>query len=172
MGGRDLMFLKFLRVISLLKWYLTTAVSFITAYHTLTKKEIYIQYSSFMLRHSFLKIVFTFRFFCKTFRMSDILAEPPFDWLINLLWPSTFSYQEENSIITTIQSVTIQTYFIDEKALQKINIYFEQSTTLPHIIYCAAFICHLQSQHPVSTFGIEKKRYVVRCKRFLPFRKC
>ena len=57
--------------------------------------------------------------------MSDILAEPPFDWFINLLRPSTFNYQEENSIITAIQSVTIQTYFTDENALRKINIYFD-----------------------------------------------
>ena len=30
--------------------------------------------------------------------------------------------------------------------------------SLPHYraLYCAAFIHHLQSQHPVSTFGIEK----------------
>ena len=51
--------------------------------------------------------------------MSDILAESPFDWFINLLRLSTFSYQEENSIITAIQSVTIQTYFIDENVLRK-----------------------------------------------------
>ena len=51
--------------------------------------------------------------------MSDNLAEPPFDWFINLVRPSTFSYQEEKSIITAIQSVTIQTYFIDENALRK-----------------------------------------------------
>ena len=51
--------------------------------------------------------------------MSDILAEPSFDLFISLLRPSTFSYQEENSIITAIQSVTIQTYFIDENALRK-----------------------------------------------------
>ena len=44
--------------------------------------------------------------------MSDILAEPLFDWFINSLRPSTFSYKEEKSIITAIQSVTIQTYFI------------------------------------------------------------
>ena len=51
--------------------------------------------------------------------MSDISAEPPFDWFINLLCLPTFCYQEENSIITAIQSVTIQTYFIDENALRK-----------------------------------------------------
>ena len=84
--------------------------------------------------------------------MSDISAEPRFDWFINLLQPSTFSYKEENSIITVIQSVTIQTYFIDENALQKkINIYFD---TVYRASYCAAFI--LQSLHQVSTFGIEK----------------
>ena len=88
--------------------------------------------------------------------MSDILAEPPFDWFLNLLRPSTFSYQEEKSIITAIQSVTIQTYFIDENALQKKSIFTSiQSTTLPRIIL-RSFIRHLQSQHPVSTFGIEK----------------
>ena len=90
--------------------------------------------------------------FCRNFRMSDILAEPPFDWFLNLLCPSTFSYQGEKSIITAIQSVTIQTYFIDENALQKKSIFTSiQSTTLPRIIP-RSFIRHLQSQHPVSTF--------------------
>ena len=66
--------------------------------------------------------------------MSDILAEPPFDWFINLLRPSTFSYQEEKSIITAIQSVTIQPYFIDGNALRKKSIFtWIQSTTLPTI---------------------------------------
>ena len=53
------------------------------------------------------KITLTFRFFGKNSRMSDILAEPPFDWFINLLRLSIFSYQEENTIITALQSVTI-----------------------------------------------------------------
>ena len=67
--------------------------------------------------------------------MSDILAEPPFDWLINLLHPSTLSYQEENSIITAIQSITIQTYFIDDNVLgKKSKFTWIQSTTLPRII--------------------------------------
>ena len=83
--------------------------------------------------------------------MSDILAESPFDWFINLLRLSTFSYQEENSIITAIQSVTIQTYFIDENVLRKNQYLLRYS--LPHYraLYCVAFIRHLQSQHPVST---------------------
>ena len=38
-GGGDLLFLTFL--ISLLKWYLPTAVSFITASHTLTKRVLH-----------------------------------------------------------------------------------------------------------------------------------
>ena len=85
--------------------------------------------------------------------MSDILAEPPFDWFINLL---TFSYQEEKSIITEIQSDTIQIYFINENVLRKKSIFTSiQSTTLPCIIL-RSFIRHLQSQHPVSTFGFEK----------------
>ena len=89
--------------------------------------------------------------------MSDILAESPFDWFINyLLRPATFSYQEENSIITAIQSVTIPTYFIDENALRKNQYLLRYS--LPHYraLYCVAFIHHLQSQHPVSIFRIEK----------------
>ena len=95
-------------------------------------------------------------FFCRNFCMSDILAEPPFDRFINLLSRSTFSYQEAKSIITAIQSVTIQTYFIDENALRKNQYLLRYS--LPHYraLYCAAFIRHLQSQHLVSTFGIEK----------------
>ena len=44
----------------------------------------------------FLKIAFTFHFFCRNFRMSDILAEPLFDWFINILRPSTFSCKEKN----------------------------------------------------------------------------
>ena len=49
-----------------------------------------------------------------------------------------------------------QTYFIDENTLQKNQYLLRYS--LPHYcaLYCAAFIRHLQSQHPVSTFGIEK----------------
>ena len=110
-----------------------------------------------MLQLSFFKIAFTFHFFCRNFCMSDILAEPLFDWFINLLRPSTFSYKEEKSIITAIQSITIQTYFIDENALRKKNQYLLRNS-LPHYraLYCAAFVCHLQSQYPVSTFGIEK----------------
>ena len=87
--------------------------------------------------------------------MSDILAEPLFDWFINLLRPSTFSYQEENSIITAIQSVTIQTYFIDENALRKNQYLLRYSLQHYRALYCAAFI--LQSLHPVSTFVIEKE---------------
>ena len=88
--------------------------------------------------------------------MSDILAEPLFDWLINLLRLSTFSYKEEKSIIRAIQSVTLQTYFIDENVLRRNQYLLRYS--LPHYraLYCAAFIHHLQSQHLVSTFGIEK----------------
>ena len=49
-----------------------------------------------------------------------------------------------------------QTYFIDENTLQKNQYLLRYS--LPHYraLYCAVFIRHLQSQHPVSTFGIEK----------------
>ena len=88
--------------------------------------------------------------------MSDIFAEPLFDWFLNLLRPSTFNYKEEKSIITAIQSVIIQTYFIDENALPKSQYLLRYS--LPHYraLYCAVFIRHLQSQDPVSTFGIEK----------------
>ena len=148
-GGRgggvgNLMFLEFL--ISLLKWYLPTAVSFITASHTLTKRVLH---SILMLRLSFLKIAFSFHFSCRNFRMSDILAEPLLDWFINLLRLSTFSYKEEKSIITAIQSVTIQTYFIDENALRKKSIFtLIQSTTLPRIILCS---CH--SPFAITTSG-------------------
>ena len=88
--------------------------------------------------------------------MSYILAKPLFDWFLNPLRMSTFSYKEEKSIITAIQSVTIQTYFIDENGLRKNQNLLRYS--LPHYraLHCAAFIRHLQSQHQVSTFGIEK----------------
>ena len=88
--------------------------------------------------------------------MSDISAEPRFDWFINLLQPSTFSYKEENSIITAIQSVTIQTYFIDENALQKKSIFTSIQSTGHHIaqlLFCNHFIRFLLS---------ELKRYVTR----------
>ena len=88
--------------------------------------------------------------------MSDILAEPLFDWFINLLRPPTFSYKEEKSIITAIQSVTIQTYFFHENELRKNQYLLRYSLPLYGALYCAAFIRHLQSQHQVSTFGIEK----------------
>ena len=92
--------------------------------------------------------------------MSDILAEPPFDWFINLLHPSTFSYQEEKTIITGIQSVTIQTYFIDENALQKKSIFTSiQSTTLPRIILRSFFaICNQN----IRFLLLELKRYLAR----------
>ena len=69
-----------------------------------------------------------------TFVCQTLMKTKPFDWFINLLRLSTFSYQEEKSMITAIQSVTIQTYFIDENALQKSIFTSMQSTTLPHII--------------------------------------
>ena len=87
--------------------------------------------------------------------MSDILAKPPFDLFINQLRPFTFSYQEENSVITVIQSVTIQTYFIDENALRKNQYLLRYGRPHYCALYCAAFIRHLQLQHPVSTFRIE-----------------
>ena len=88
-----------------------------------------------MLQLSFLKITFTFRF-----SAGDILAE---------LRPSRRKFN--------IYSDTVcQTYFIDENKLRKNHNLLQYS--LPHYraLYCAAIIRHLQSQHPVSTFGIEK----------------
>ena len=88
-----------------------------------------------MLRLSFLKIAFTFRF-----SAGDILAE---------LQPSRRKFNNYSDTVC-------QTYFIDENALGKNQYLLRYS--LPHYraLYCAAFIRHLQSQHPVSTFGIEK----------------
>ena len=88
--------------------------------------------------------------------MSDILAEPLFDRFINLLRPSTFIYQKESSIITAIQSVTLQTYFIDENAFRKNQYLLQYSLSHYPALYCTAFFRHFQSQHLVSTFGIEK----------------
>ena len=115
-----------------------------------------------MLRLSFLRITFTFHFFRVSAALQELsfvrhfsrtlMQTNPFYWFINLLHPSTFSYQEEKSIITVIQSVTIQTYFNDENALRK-NQYLLQNSLLHYrALHCTAFICHLQSQHPVSTF--------------------
>ena len=75
--------------------------------------------------------------------MSDILAEPLFDWVINLLRPSTFIYQEENSIITAIQSVTIQTSLM-KMCSEKINIYFDTvyHTTAHYIAQLLFAICN------------------------------
>ena len=88
--------------------------------------------------------------------MSDILAEPPFDWFINLLRPSTFSYQEENSIITAIQSV--KPISLMKMRSEKINIYFDTvyHTTghyTAQLLFCNHFIRFLLS---------ELKRYVAR----------
>ena len=60
----------------------------------ITAKMIFTQCSQFHKGLSFLKIVFTFRFFCRNFRMSDILEEPPFDWFINLQY-----YDRQHSVI-------------------------------------------------------------------------
>ena len=111
-----------------------THCSFITASHTLTKGVLH---SLLMLRLSFLKITFTFHFSAGKNCKSDILAEALFDWFINLIRPSAFIYKEEKSIITAIQSVTIQTYFIDEKSIFTLI----QSTIVPtksdsHMIFC------------------------------------
>ena len=89
-----------------------------------------------MLRLSFLKIVFTFRF-----SAGDILAE---------LRPSRRKFNNYSDTVC-------QTYFIDENALRK-NQYLLRYSLLHYCaLYCAAFIRHLQSQHPVSTFEIEKQ---------------
>ena len=66
--------------------------------------------------------------------MSDILAEPQFDWFINLLRPSKFSYKVENSIITAIQSVTIQPISLMKMRSKKSIFTSIQSTTLLRII--------------------------------------
>ena len=118
------MFLKFL--ISLLKKYLLTAVSFITASHTLTKRVLH-SILSLKLRLSFLKIAF--------------LQE-------------TFVSRITTFKITAIQSVKPISLM---KMRSEKNQYLLRYS-LPHYraLYCAAFIRHLQSQHPVSTFGIEK----------------
>ena len=66
------------------------------------------------------------------------------------------SVLKRRSIITAIQSVTIQTYFIDVNALRKKQYLLRYS--LPHYrtLHSPAFIRRLQSQHPVSTLVIEK----------------
>ena len=78
--------------------------------------------------------------FLSAFSAGDILAE---------LRPSRRKF---NSYSDTV----CQTYFIDETALRKNQYLLRYS--LPHYrtFNCAAFIRHLQSQHSVSTFGIEK----------------
>ena len=88
-----------------------------------------------MLRLSFLKIAFTF-----AFSAGDILAE---------LRPSRRKFNNYSDTVC-------QTYFIGENALRKNQYLLRYS--LPHYcaLYCAAFFRHLQSQRPVSTFGIEK----------------
>ena len=107
---------------------------------------------------SFLKIAFTFPFFFRNFCMSDILAEPLFDWFINLLRPSTFSYKEEKSMITAIQYVTIQTYFIDENALQKIKLDTVYHTTAHYTAQLLFAICN----HNIMFLLSELKRYLAR----------
>ena len=92
--------------------------------------------------------------------MSDILAEPLFDWLINLLRPSTFSYKEEKSIITAIQSVTIQTYSLMKMRSEKINIYFDTvyHTTGHYTAQLLLAICN----HNIRFLLSELKRYLAR----------
>ena len=86
---------------------------------------------TFNTRLSFLKIAFS---------AGDILAE---------LRPSRRKFNNYSDTVC-------QTYFIDKNALRKNQYLLRYS--LPHhrALYCAALIRHLQSQHPVSTFGIEK----------------
>ena len=83
------------------------------------KKEFYIQYSCC-----------DFLFSKSRLLSSDILAEPPFDWFINLFRSPIFSYQEENSIITAIQSVTIQTFSLMKMRSEKNQYLLRYS--LPH----------------------------------------
>ena len=144
-------------------------------FHTLANRVLF---SILMLRLSLPKIAFTFRFFCvsavlqETF-LQNLMQTKLFAWFINLLRPSIFGYQEENSIITTIQSVTIQTYSIDENALRK-NLYLLRYS-LPHYcaLHCAAFIHHLQSHYTTSGFYFQYlKGYLAWWKHFLSFRKC
>ena len=163
-GVGNLMFLKFL--ISLLKWYLPTAVSFITASHTLTKRVLQ---SILLLRLSFLKIAFTFHFFCRNFRMSDILAEPLFDWFINILRLSTFSCKEKK-----INNYSLSLY----KPISFMKMSSEKNQyllrySLPHYpaLYCVQLLFAICS-HNIRFLLWKLKRYLARWKRFLPFRKC
>ena len=86
-----------------------------------------------MLRLSFLKSRLL-----SAFSAGDILAE---------LRPSRRNFNNYSDTVC-------RTYFIDENALRKNQYLLRYS--LPHYraLYCAAFIRHLQSQHPVSTFGM------------------
>ena len=57
----------------------------------------------------------------------------PFDMFTNQFRQSTFSYQAENSIFTAIQSVSLQTYFIEKICTKKSIFTWIQSTTLMRI---------------------------------------
>ena len=98
------------------------------------KKNFYIQYSV-----SCCDSLFSKSRLLSAFSAGDILAE---------LRPSRRKFNNYSDTVC-------QTYFIDENALRKNQYLLRYS--LPHYraLYCAAFIRHLQSQHPVSTFGIE-----------------
>ena len=86
--------------------------------------------------------------------MSDILAEPLFDWFINIYRPSTFSCKEKeinNYSLSLYKPISFMKMSSEKSIFTSI-----QSTTLPCIILRTSFIRYLLPQHSVSTFGIEK----------------
>ena len=98
---------------------------------------------SYITLHSILSLMLQLSFsksrLLSAFSAGDILAE---------LRPSRRKFNNYSDTVC-------QTYFIDENALRKNQYLLRYS--LPHYraLNCAAFIRHLQSQHPVSTFRIE-----------------
>ena len=140
------MFLKFL--ISLLKWYLPTAVSFIAASHTLTKRVLHLIR---VLRLSFFKIAFTFLFsYVRHFSRTPV-------WLVyKSITPVNIqlSRRKFNNYSTTVCRYTDSFHWW--KCAPKKSIFTSlQSTTLPRIILCS-FYSPFAIKYPVSTLGIEK----------------
>ena len=136
------MFWKFL--LSLLKLYLPTAVSFITASHTLTKGYLHSILISLMLRLSFLKIAVSFHFSAGTF-VSQTFSRTPV-WLVyKSITPINIqlSRRKINNYGGTVCHYT-NLFHWWKWAPKKINIYFDTAyhTTAHYTAQLLFAICN------------------------------
>ena len=88
-------------------------------------------YSPFGIRHVFLYSINTNIYHIRSISSGNTCKYQQIDVYFyqceftNLLRQSTFSYQADKSIVTVIQSVALQTYFIDKMLTEIIRIYFD-----------------------------------------------